>query len=349
MAFFAHSPGRRIVIAASILAAAIVADFVAADDSGTEKVDVLLTLWATPVGGGTEARATVGGPISVGHPGNAMVGNSILKASNLVCGGVSGSGSGPSELEKRVADVWRVSYRMLPSDSGLSNVELTWEHLHAHTPGVLEHVAGDTHAVGLKEGEHHVLDYLGAGEPGVGECGYRNVYVAVTAKPVEDPALADAMLAYDLWWQHSDLDGSKRNSRFQATGRQGQKLDFNFSPLLVPLAEGEVSGVAASDLQASLLISGNIRGRLHPDGSIEVTLDAQRDLRTEFAGKFTGTSSCGAGDKTFTLQVGEPVSLILPTPDCRFSVVGQPAFTIDETKLYAHREDSLVLTVTRAR
>jgi len=349
MAFFAHSPGRRIVIAASILAAAIVADFVAADDSGTEKVDVLLTLWATPVGGGTEARATVGGPISVGHPGNAMVGNSILKASNLVCGGVSGSGSGPSELEKRVADVWRVSYRMLPSDSGLSNVELTWEHLHAHTPGVLEHVAGDTHAVGLKEGEHHVLDYLGAGEPGVGECGYRNVYVAVTAKPVEDPALADAMLAYDLWWQHSDLDGSKRNSRFQATGRQGRKLDLSFSALPLSSGEGDARGVELNGFQASLLISGSIRGRVRPDGSVEVSLDARRDLHTDLAGKQAGSSSCGAGDKTISLRPGEPVSIVLPKPACRFIDDGQPGFSIDLAKLYADREDSLVLTVTRAR
>jgi hypothetical protein len=94
---------------------------------------------------------------------------------------------------------------------------------------------------------------------------------------------------------------------WKATGRQGQKLDFEFPHTLLPQQAGSEAG-DGPDLKVS--VGGQIRGRVRKDGSIDLGLQVRRNLWF-VAGRASATT--GGGEKRLRLQPGETIRVDVPS------------------------------------
>jgi hypothetical protein len=183
-----------------------------------------------------------------------------------------------------------------------------------------------------------------------------NMLVEVTAVPVEDPAIVEQRLAYDLWLVHETADGTKVTRRTTLSAGQGEKTPFSFPAVPLPL---EVGAPAGSDSQYTMLVKGTVAGRLTPDGTVRLALVASRMDR--FPGGGGGT---GWGFKRLTAAQSEVIGLELqtsfgysgwrPGPGARpikprpgVTVSEDGAVRVDDQAFFAGTKTSIILTVRK--
>ena len=265
-----------------------------------------------------------------------------------------------ARVAKDAAFIWTAEMRALPSPIDRVALEVKWEKWSRVGTGVLTRVGGDTRRIEMDEGDRSILDLLSFDPPATDYC-YSNLQIAVEAKIVENPALADEKLAYDLWIEHVDAKGRATRRHVETIGLQGEPVSVRFESLrfLVP-------GVHFTDgtgLEAILDLTGSLRGRIQSDGSIQVRLFAERMTGVARSGQLRLGGVGDSGTKVVTMNPGETVRLALPAP------TGQPGidlttdakgngstpfrpenvYSVDNTTYYAGSQDSLILTVDRAR
>src|SRR5206468_1149166 len=131
--------------------------------------------------------------------------------------------------------------------------------------------------------------------------------IEVTAEMEEDPALAGETIGYDLWFKHTDRKGTVTTRRFQAVGRQGERLDFRFAPMRFPVPDTVLKD--GSRLESIIDAVGGIRGRLRPDGTIRVDVSATRWIGAAPERRPRTGGSGGGGRKEFSIAPGETVSM----------------------------------------
>jgi len=131
-------------------------------------------------------------------------------------------------------------------------------------------VAGDSRTVALGEDQRLLLDFVGMRTAPVWKSCYDSLALELEARVAEDPTLADRRIAYDLWLVDEGPGGPSTTRRWQVAGKQGEAREFDFEPLHRSIPGG---GTAA---RLDTRVSGKVRGRAQDDGSLEVSLQAQR-------------------------------------------------------------------------
>ena len=350
---------RIVWIALSTLAVAIAGANVVVEDPESERLGVHLRVLGTRFAKGTYGSTGVTGSgdvaLSEGESGYVYVtvggfdrdGRIDPASLCMDSAGTPRTDETPvakkRELSSRAPHVWWAEVKALPREIGRVELEITWEHLFAERSGEPVKVAGDTRRISVREGERHVLDFVEVDAVSEGGC-YRNVTVDVTAHVIEGPSLAGALLRYDLWHRHTAGPGRRTAlQRLQMVGEHGRAMEFRFAPVRFPVPGARLED--GSEVESIIEVSGEVRGRIRADGTIDVSLDATRWVDAEKAGSPRRGGIGGGGTKRFNVVPGETVTMRLPTPSGRTGA--GPNVWVDNAEFHAGAVDEIVLTVTR--
>jgi hypothetical protein len=227
-------------------------------------------------------------------------------ADDLCAGfGWAAEGAPPPEMQTRVDErearasyVWRFDVTVVEAITDRITFDLAWRRT---SRAASEGPIGQRQRMTLREGEMIPIDLV-RGAPGA-DCA--SVALQVTARIV-DEVVERKTIAWDLWFDRGDRS---EPTRISVTSLHGDGATFAFEPL---------RAVRSSD-GAALWISvhGQLRGRLLPDGRLDVALNTRRTVSS--GSKPDATSSArllvpagGSGQKHFTLAPGEAVKIVLP-------------------------------------
>jgi len=227
--------------------------------------------------------------------------------------------------------LWEVEGKVRRAEMDNIKVAFAWKRRSAPGTGSSPE-ASDQGEATLSEGGRVLLDFVPVLEASAG-C-YRNVALELAASIPEDPAFKDRRIGYDLWLVSED-HGKRLTRRLQLIGKQGESVAFDYGMFrtrlaVLPRAERE------SDLMETT-VSGSIRSRIQPDGSIELLLAAQREARPSEGHWATAAH----GQKRVRATPGETLRLELPPPP-PFAGVDDP----DMFKALAAQHVALILTPT---
>jgi hypothetical protein len=307
---------RVIVVSCALLLSLVLPTLVAAQDQ-PPKANIVIALTRTARDGTTfvpvsgNGAAKVGDPLthyfhttangdrtggSDGKPPEAYVGEGGVRV-GMVAGRIVSS---PAPVPPLQYDyLWQVDVKPVSIAIDAVTFDLDWKRTDVKD-GARQIAAGDHRTITLRQGERHVLDFI----PCSPDARCANLFLEVQASPVEDPAVAELTFGYDLWLVHQTAEGTKITRHAIVSGRQGEKLNFNFASM--PLA---LDAAAAPDADSPyrLYVSGTVVGRQRPDRTIEIALQPSRSERFP-----TGWSGFGGGTKTFTTKAEETTSIALP-------------------------------------
>ena len=278
---------------------------------GGEKVRVTFTVFETFTSGATSDSHTIPFDLGLGQTavGDAMHG---MPFSFGVAGDPSGCGShsGFQSAESLVAQyavAWSADARVLEASTDRLVLSARWRRFARGSDGKpIESASEEIPSFSLREGDRVLLDFVHT--PG-SRC-IRNAALEITAQVREDPAFAARQIAYDLWLVHETTDGRKTVERTQLTASQGERLPFAFSHQKLPaLASG---GTADQKLQVA--VTGQMRGRIRSDGTLELSLVTNRAL-SYVAPDGSNDGGIGeGGEKLVDLRPGEAIRVELPDP-----------------------------------
>jgi hypothetical protein len=174
--------------------------------------------------------------------------------------------------------------------------------------GAVRRGAGDVRTVTLRPNERHVVDLVRMTGTTVA-----NLVLEVAATRAEDPALADAVLGYDLWLVHDTAAGTRTTRRLTRSGRPGEEVAFAFDPLAFSVDAAQPIDGATGPLK--MTFQGVISGRPRPDGSLEVALRSERRMMVSRPGTVPGTpAGASGGVKAFVVKAGETTGIEFPIP-----------------------------------
>lgn len=272
---------------------------------------------------------------------------------NDACGGV-GSKEDPEQVKRerlvRAPHLFWAEFRPEPAEFGKVRFQLRWERWLTEASGRSTKVGGDFRTIEMFEGQVHVLDFV-AVEPDAESYCARSVLVQVQAGVVESPALESARLRYDLWLRHTDAGGRATTRRAQVSGNQGDEVDFEFEPMRFP-TDARVPD-DGDRVEATVRAGGAVRGRVRPDGTIELRLGATRWTSAGAEGAVVRGGIGDPGVRVFSVRSGETVSVPFPPAHGRHGVSPKSDrgefVWIDAGRVYAGHTDELILTVTRER
>jgi len=248
--------------------------------------------------GGTGVYLLAGGFDAGGNPERSL------------CVSAVGAGSPDEDALARSVHGWRARFEVLAATMEQITLRVDWSRETAARAGSRQVAAGDVRTITIKEGQSHTIDFLKAPE-GSTECG-TSLRVDLSALIAEDERFADKRLAYDLWLVDEAPGQPKVTKYFAATARPGERVDFSFPSLRWPVPDARLSDGQAVEVAAN--VNGSLRGRLRPDGSMDLYLEANRDLGLAPVG---ATASGGVGDggrKALRLESGDVLNLVLPEP-----------------------------------
>lgn len=181
--------------------------------------------------------------------------------------------------------------------------DLTWQRRSRTTVG---EVLQRTQQLTLREGESRAVDLL-HDKQGT-DC--VSVVLEVTAEMAGQAIQVAHEIDWELW-----LSGNTQTvtaHRMLTTG-QGDSAPFQFEPVTsnATQANGKVDPVMVH-------VYGQVRGRVLPDGSIDVALNTNRTVGFDLSGAPRPTiprrlsSAAGSGQKNFIVKPGEAVKIVLP-------------------------------------
>jgi len=185
----------------------------------------------------------------------------------------------------------------------------------------------------LSEGGRALLDFVPAFEASAG-C-WRNLALELSASIPEDPAFNDRRIGYDLWLVSEHL-GKRLTRRLQLIGKQGEKVAFDYGTFSSKLPLVPPPGKDAYLLE--MAVTGSVRSRIQPDGSIEILLTANRGAHPNEGSWYSEAH----GSKSVRAVPGETLKLELPPPNLVDPHVNEP----DTFRALAEQHVSLVLTPT---
>ena len=308
-----HSLVVLLLILAPALASPSSSDAEAPVPAIPDLVSVELRAHATPEDGATSEVASAGQPLHVGERGSAY----LLTGSfdepgpprNEMCTSSVGSGAPADSREAGSVHVWRAAFTVVAATMEEITVEVEWSRDTARTRGAHERVRGDSRRITLREGQAHTLDVIQADQPD--RCA-DSLRVDLSAQIEEDPRFERERLVYDVWLLDEDGSAGGASRHFRTSARHGEEVGFSFPALHWELVRPEQGGARARVLAD---VSGQLRGRLREDGSIDLILDAHRQLGVVLPTELGARGGIGdGGRKALRLREGETLGLILPRP-----------------------------------
>jgi hypothetical protein len=185
----------------------------------------------------------------------------------------------------------------------------------------------------LTEGGRALLDFVPAFEASSG-C-WHNLALELSASISEEPAFKDRRIGYDLWLV-SEQHGRRLTRRLQLIGKEGEKVAFDYGTFRSTLPIAPPPGKDAYVMEMAL--SGSVRSRIQPDGSIEILLTANRGAHPNEGSWY----SEARGSKSVRAVPGETLKLELPPPN----PVDRHANEPDTFRALAEQHVALILTPT---
>lgn len=312
-----HRPTRRVVLMFGVLLLALALPAFAAAQDQPQKANIVVALQRTARDGATFTPVSGDGAAKVGEtlthyfhttadgrsggsdakPPEAYVGAAGVRV-GMAAGGIVSSPASTPPLQYDY--LWQVDVKPVSIAIDVVTFDLDWNRTDIKD-GTRQVAAGDHRTITLRQGERHLLDFITC-SPG-SRCA--NLFLEVKASPVEDASVADVTFGYDLWLVHQTADGAKATRHAVVTGRQGEKVNFSFPSVPLPL---DAAAAPDTDSPYRLRVSGTIAGRMKPDGTIEIALQPTR--RQQFP---TGGGGIAGGTKTFAAKPEETTSIALPS------------------------------------
>jgi hypothetical protein len=290
---------------AAVMVVAIVGTGVVAEDGprplqGGERVIVAWSVLATPFSGPTATTLGARPELGIGEDGLPMV----FAFDAPACVRQMKIGQPPEGDD--FARAWSVAAKVTGASIDRIALDVRWERRTREADGAWRRAAGDSiSGLVLREGESVLLDYMEPLEINGNACA-RNLALEVGASIKEDPALARKSIAYEVWLVHETPGGGRENQHWSGISPQGAKVAFNFRSETLP----STSGGTAPTLEVA--VDGDVRGRLRPDGTLDLSFSARRSLMYSGVGEHLG----GDGAKRISVRPGEAVRMELPGPPC---------------------------------
>ncbi len=120
--------------------------------------------------------------------------------------------------------------------------------------------------------------------------------------------MANAVLDYDVWLVHREADGREVLDRMSGRGFQGHSVAYLFKQLRYD-ANGFPNPAGPVDVE----LRGSVKGRVRPDGQIDLAFGAGRTVLQSGRGNVRG------GNKQATIGDGETIELEMPPYDLKGS------------------------------
>lgn len=296
---------RTLPCALALLAAVVVAQ----DDArppGREKAHVTVRMLRTAPGGATQPMMGMG-------PFDLAVGERIPPT--VFAAGAAGVGSAgcdarmtmepPEALLGRFSLVWTVAAEVRSIETDRIAVDVTWQRLRRGDSGPPLAGGPTPESITLREGERVLLDFADGVRPDW-LCA-RSFAIELMAGLAEDPALAGMQIGYDVWLVHEAPGGRRQSQHLELTANQGEESAFQFPHQRIPAVPRGSGGEEALQVD----VKGTLRGRVRPDGTIDLSLRTNRSLwyvSADGSGEHVGDG----GDKILSVHAQETIRVDLP-------------------------------------
>lgn len=249
-------------------------------------------------------------------------------------------------LSTKSAVSWKLEGRLLSIEEDTATVDLWWAREVA-LPGLSPGDSIERRAtLTLREGETLPIDLVRVLPDAALECGH--FVVELGFRFVDAPEVADARLDYDLWLVHRESSGREVTEHLRRSGDQGAEVEYRFAPLWHSadgtLLDGEEDGAFRTT------ISGGLKGRARPDGSIDVRVGAERWISAELGRGTRGSVGQGSGVKHLSVRPGETIEIALPPVGGEMTRRGAARDdSLDLSRTFAGRTTALRITTSRAQ
>jgi hypothetical protein len=194
---------------------------------------------------------------------------------------------------------WLFEMRLKSSDRNGAVVALHWTRT-VHDPAAVDAQSLErTYEVSLSERNRVVLDLVRPRHPTENRC--EGVALELELRFQDPPELENALLAYDIWLLQTDESGRQFTDRVQPRGFQGRDTEYAFER-----QQYQADGTRSETGPVSISLSGGVKGRVRPDGRIDLVVSLGRTVRV---------GSLGTGDGGFkqeTVADGETIELATP-------------------------------------
>jgi hypothetical protein len=269
------------------------AQTVGATDGGGAVPQMVLSIQPLTSAGFFGGEARVLWTLDREHPSQLRVSGGSTELPD-VC--AIGSGN---EFQTGALVGWLLEARLLRSSPDGARVHVRWSRT-VLRPGVI--AGGDMHRefeVGLTEGHLTPIDLV---RPIVGQpSGCDGVVVQMGLEYADSPSLKSELLDYDIWLVHHEADGREVLDRSGSRALQGEQVRYLFRPLRY-----DEQGMPSADGGVSMEFGGWLRGRVRPDGLIDLSLGAHRTVTKNRLGNGEH------GNKTATIGDGDTLEVELP-------------------------------------
>jgi hypothetical protein len=204
--------------------------------------------------------------------------------------------------------VWKVTVTPLAYEDGQAKMQVEWTR---YKSGTQQPVLSQTLQLQLREGERRPLDMLHADASS--RCPGQSVVLDVSADVVEDPAVADEVLRYDVWLVHKDAQGRETRRQYTATVRHGGLAEYAFPPVRFQVPDQPGS---ERRFDVLMIVKGTIRGRLERDGKVRVQLESLAARHLGVRGQAPAVEgAAGRGRKSVEVTPGEAIEIKIPAPN----------------------------------
>lgn len=357
---------------------------------------LMLSLWLVPDGlaqvatsqaESTRARVAINSMVTWREGASRrMMGNTVslapgesksvrLWAADTLCEwrtrGVEVQTPGSPRFETMSTDgyLWTFDIRLVSAMTDAVVFELDWRRNRRDADGVTQVITGDERQITLTEDDRHVLDHVAA-TPGVcrpsGPSDIVSMTIEVEASPVDDRDLANEPIAYEVWAVHEDASGARMTSSAATVAHHGKLASVDFVPFPWP--------ITGTTCEVTLTIGADLRGRVQPDGLIDLSVATRTSLALEggrpasdprlLAHTFAlrrGMMISAGGRKHVTVTPGEAIETVLPNGPGSVIAACEPTaaatgpgvtveddhVVIDREAFFAGHRTSLIITATR--
>ncbi len=198
---------------------------------------------------------------------------------------------------------WNVTVEPTAVAGDKVRLVVDWKRFDAVPGGGHQFAAGDRRTITLSDGERHVFDFVSA--PTARDATCMNMMVQVEASRRDDPKMANRTVAYDLWLVDEEPNGLQATRHIETAGKHRESIDFSFAP--IGWSSDGLPAAAGGGADTLVNVDGTIKGRLQPDGSVEITVTPDRTLRI---GDMTAITHYE--EKTLTAKPGETIRMDIP-------------------------------------